>query len=437
MRILSILTPCLLIGGCVSADPHRFSCGDRLNRNMSEYPDIPVFAEIRRDAEDFPKASPTGGTIESVGGIEDYAVASALRAAIEKAAAPDLVETIGPDKSRPVGLLFLSGGGQWGAFGAGYLNAWRKDETRFPQLIGITAISTGAMQSLFVAAGDYEGLEKAYSIGDQSDLATDGGIGGLLRGGSMYDTEPLRKRIEATLCPPSADGRCPMLESIAKEGRPMLVIGMVEANSGRLMTVDVTAMVRAHYAGAKTSDTDMARCVTGIALASSAVPGQLRPVQIDGTTYVDGGVRSSVFARFLADTAQSAAVDDKPHIWVIRNGPTVVSPDKRLDTDPDVAEVDDEPNVLRVAKRSYSTIVNQNEVTSIALLRQIYRHDQISLATADGYQSINPAAAACRRSPEQEERVFDPAFMRCLIDWGRAKYRAPGWIDLPPLPDAR
>ena len=53
----------------------------------------------------------------------------------------------------------MAKGGAWGAFGAGYLGALgRRDWTV------VTGISTGALQGLFVAAGDYPALAKAYAI---------------------------------------------------------------------------------------------------------------------------------------------------------------------------------------------------------------------------------------------------------------------------------
>lgn len=446
MRILLVMVACLGASACVSTAPLKFTCGDRFARHTSAYPDLPLVAEIHRDARDFDAPDTQPVFFEMEGGAFDDGqpamfvpteASLALRDAVESADKATPGDDGESRIERPYGLLFLSGGGQWGAFGAGFLNAWHADKQAFPRITAITAISTGAMQSLFVAAGEYDGLVDAYTITDQSQIARGRGLVGLFRRGSLFDTASLRERIESTLCPSSeGGGRCPMLEAIAAEGSPHLLIGMVEAKSGNLLVTDVTAMVRDHYTQRDGSDRDLAQCVTGVAMASSAVPGQLSPVQIDGTTYVDGGVRSSVFAKLVGGSAMAARVAHKPKIWVIRNGPTIVAPDEGAKGDPALARVDADPSVINVGKRSYSTIVNQNEVNSIALLRQIYPREDMSLATADGYLSLNPQAPRCQRDAGQEDRVFDPGFMACLVEWGRTKYVSPGWITLsPPQPE--
>ena len=162
-----------------------------------------------------------------------------------------------------------------------------------------------------------------------------------------------------------------------------------------------------------------------------------RPVQIDGHTYVDGGVRSSVFeagvgrrlSRFTAKTASAA-----PHIYVMRNGPTIVFRDANDPGKPGVAAVDARPDIMRVGMRAYSTLVNQNELMSIASLRLNYPRGPISVISADGFNApMNPKPCGPR-----PEALFEARFMHCLIDWGAYKARfGPGWISLRELDAAR
>jgi predicted patatin/cPLA2 family phospholipase len=59
----------------------------------------------------------------------------------------------------------LSGGGQWGAFGAGYLDQARRNGT-LPEFSYVSGVSTGALQSLFVSIGTpdaYAMLLDAYA----------------------------------------------------------------------------------------------------------------------------------------------------------------------------------------------------------------------------------------------------------------------------------
>ena len=356
-------------------------------------------------------------------------------------------------------ILVLSGGGQWGAYGAGFLS---QERTRADWDL-VTGISTGALQALFVGASEYEGLAAAYDIGDESDLATKNRLFAFLETGSQYSTLALRGRVMETLL--DAD-RGNLLERIAHGDGPPVEIGIVHAGTGDFVIVRVTDMIRDLYPSEGASDfaarrNALAECVTGVALASSAVPLQLTPVQIDGETYLDGGVRASVFASSLSSRAQlgyalsvsSAAgrdpqgygVDGRglatrvpagvepPQFYVIRNGPTVVPEDDRKGEKPVLANgekdprpflVDENPSAYRTALRGYATLVNQNELTSIATLLLEYPQAPLLFTSADGYDWQK--SSACPERPK--DAYFAPEFMRCLLAWGRERAigEAPG-----------
>src|SRR5438128_4517469 len=66
-----------------------------------------------------------------------------------------------PDGST-IDLLIISGGGDWGAFGAGVLKGWGRlhgDEAR-PQFDVVTGVSTGALIAPFAFLGDDESIER-------------------------------------------------------------------------------------------------------------------------------------------------------------------------------------------------------------------------------------------------------------------------------------
>jgi predicted acylesterase/phospholipase RssA len=302
----------------------------------------------------------------------------------------------------------------------------------------VTGISTGAIQGLFVANQDWSGLARAYTIAAQSDLAIAKGELGLLTMGAQFDTEPLRRKIVAYLTT-DAFAR---LKGLGQGPGPHLLIGMVRARDGALLVVDIRQAVANFYAADAAPDAAaqarLADCVTGVVMASAAVPAQLRPVRLalagaGPATHVDGGVRSSVFAALVGETAQALAADKDQRvdveIDVIRNGPTVVF----AETDPAgrPPPVDRKPSVLAVGKRAYTTIVNQVEVASIALLRLLFPHGTIRVITADGFN--NPADNPEPRPRPPEDHVFDPEFMRALIAWGRrraGREGGPEWIAL-------
>lgn len=425
MRAILVLPLALALGGCIKlgAKPMTFTCGNLLTENIQTYHSTPLFAELQRDAgNDDP--IPGAALLEAVQGppqdtidVRTDPVVLALGRRSE-----GLIED-----NRPPAMLMLSGGGSWGAFGAAFLNRYgRKDWNT------VAGISTGAMQGLLVAAGDYERMVREYNIKVQEDLALTNGLLGMVRKGSEYDLRPLHGKVMAYLL--DAGGGETALARMAREGSPELFVGMVEARSGDLKVVAVTKMVRSVLHGPNATPEQvgkLASCVAGVTLASSSIPVRLTPVQIDGRTYMDGGVRASVFdtgmaRRHAAFQAMRGPRAQPSEIYVIRNGPTVVFRDG-LDEKLGIPRVDARPDLLRVGMRGYSTIVNQSELMSVASLRLNYPKGPIRVMTADGFNSPAMNPHPCGPRPDA---VFHPGFMACLIRWGDTKAQTAKWIEL-------
>lgn len=433
MRSVALLFT-VFLGGCVhlGAEPIDANCGDLLDGNIETYQSTPLFAELQRDAgfDECPNDQSGRADCSGVKALHLTApeaisdsdpIVQALQswsAGTDKSVAPSANGRGG------VPVLMLSGGGAWGAFGAGYLDALPRRDWAV-----VTGVSTGALQALYVAAGDYTELASAYRIQHQDELATSNGLG-ILSKGSQYNTTPLHQKILGYLLP--VEGQSPIIRML-EPGRPALSIAMVEARSGDLKVVHVTRLLKA----ALGNETDTgsaevqraAQCVAGIALASSAIPVRFSPVRIDGHTFVDGGVRSSVFDSGIGRRMEAFASSGTatPHLFALRNGPTIVFRDASDRDHPGVSEVDQRPDILRVGMRGYSTIVNQNELMSIASLRLNYPRGPISVISADGFNApMNPKPCGPR-----PEALFAPVFMDCLVDWGRHKARVgPHWIEL-------
>lgn len=427
MRSLIILPIALATGGCLhlSAKPMAFRCGSLLTDNVQTYQSTPLLAELQRDAgqDDGPLTAsaaenmPLGAEAADID-VENDPVVKAL--ARPTRAAPN------SRSSGPPATLMLSGGGSWGAFGAGFLQAHGRSDWQV-----VTGVSTGSLQGLFVAAGDYDRMASEYAISKQEELARTNGILAMLAKGSEYDLAPLRGKLLDYLL--RTDGAELPFVRMARPDAPQLFVGMVEARTGDLKVVSLTDMIRSVYRGAaKPTDEEVARladCVAGVALASSSIPVRLTSVQIDGRTYMDGGVRSSVFDAGIAKrSALVGARGVRPEIYVLRNGPTVVFRDS--ENEDRIPKVDARPDLLRVGLRGYSTIVNQSELMSIASLRLNYPRGTIRVMTADGFNSpMNPKPCGPR-----PEAVFEPRFMACLIRWGSFKAKpVPRWIELSPI----
>src|ERR1043166_5730469 len=73
-----------------------------------------------------------------------------------------------PGGPRPtIDMLVISGGGDWGAFGAGVLKGWGRVKGEFarPQFDAVTGVSTGAMIAPFAFLGDDEAIERLAAEG--------------------------------------------------------------------------------------------------------------------------------------------------------------------------------------------------------------------------------------------------------------------------------
>src|SRR5436190_10724126 len=98
----------------------------------------------------------------------------------------------------PAYFLAISGGGDNGAYGAGFLNGWTAAGTR-PEFKFVTGVSTGALIAPFAFLGpkyDYV-LEKVYTTSSQKDIFMKRGWLKGLFGDSLADTRPLASVISS------------------------------------------------------------------------------------------------------------------------------------------------------------------------------------------------------------------------------------------------
>lgn len=456
---IALLIGGLSLAGC-STTPIMVACDPFRTQFTSAVPRSPVIAEIQLDV---PASGPPVLAAAQV--RDDTAAYAALIGQTLPDASPAALQ-----RGEPEGVLALSGGGQWGAFGAGYLDELDK-RGAMPRFRMITGVSTGALQALFVGASQAPGtnsqevlgqLVKEYTIKDEDEVVNRGGYVGAVFRGSVAKLDPLRRKIEAALCSkvpanPQSPDDCPLIKALGQRDAPVVMLGFVEAGSGEMQAVNVSAIARAATDSAAPDRLSMKaaqQCITGGALASVAMPFFYQQVQVtsdtpsrppartgtqsngpDTLTYLDGGVRQSVFlfeslkalamAEALKGTTTPATA--RP-VYVIRNGPTIAKVDDNADRP---------RGAIPTAERGYSLIVNQSEVTAIEAIRLRNPASAIWLATADGYDvpfDTSDNATGCRKS--DDKAMFDPAFMDCLQAFGRAKARdykgrPNGWIILP------
>lgn len=423
---LALLLAGLAIGGCATK-PMTVECDPFRARYAKPVPRSATMVEIQSGAEPVVGAQARNSLVASLD--------STLSAAFMR------------DGNQGPALLALSGGGQWGAFGAAYLEELDSQSgTKLPKFDIITGVSTGALQALFVGAAqaDENGraaylaeLTRQYSPESEREIAhrTHKYLAPIK--GAVAKLGPLRRRIEAALCTkspadPSAPGACPLIERLAAPGAPTVLLGFVAAATGEMQYINVTQIAREAVApapqGPRIDMTTAQQCITGGALASVAMPFFYQQVQVaslkpdsdepaEPVTYLDGGVRQSMFLveTTLAATelaARKRTASSAPLIHLVRNGPTVALPDP---------DADGKRDAISSAERGYSLIVNQSEVMAIETIRLRYAEADIKLATADGYDRPFPQGSTrfCRK--EDSEAMFEPGFMKCLQALGRHK----------------
>ncbi len=309
------------------------------------------------------------------------------------------------DPDGVLNILALSGGGAYGAFGAGVLAGWTETGTR-PEFDIVTGVSTGALISVFAFLGsDYDPqLSDLYTNVTNTDIFVDKGTVGFLDV-SLYDNDPLKKQIEQVITPD-------IIEKIAAEhakGR-RLYVATTNLDSGDLVVWDMGDI-------ASGGRTDPAQHFRKVLRASAAVPGFFPPEYIKPQrgvqlrqAHADGGVKSPVL---LSDFLFRSGVDDA-RLYVVIN-------DVLADHDPFAAV---EASVASIAQKSISIMLRE------LLLEKIYRGyvRALNSDTAFFLTSIPPKA-----DPHAGPLNFDPSFMRSLFDTGKARFSSQNpWDDHPP-----
>jgi len=313
-------------------------------------------------------------------------------------------------------FLALSGGGQWGAFGAGILNAWSESGTR-PMFQGVSGISTGAIIApfAFLGSGEDATLREIYSEYSTDQLVRETVLSGLISGTALADTAPLAKVIAKYVTPE-------LLERIAAEhakGR-QLFIGTTNLDAGRPVIWDIGAIAASGEPGALGLVRELIR-------ASAAIPVAFPPIFIDvvgpdGTKYdemhVDGGAASQV--TFVSPEIPIAEATRRVlgrnidrRLWVIVNN----------DLEPPHQVV--KPRITSIGGAAVSSLIRGSGTGDLYRLFAIAQRDEITFEA-----TWIPPEIPC---PDPKED-FDKAFMKCLYDFGGDYFRGGKlWRTKPPF----
>jgi hypothetical protein len=185
-------------------------------------------------------------------------------------------------------FLVISGGGDWGAFGAGVLKGWGrvKGDMARPHFDVVTGVSTGALIAPFAFLGDDESIERIVRLyrNPQKDIAVSRGwLFFLPDNPSFYTLPGLERDLRAAL-------DRPMIERIAAEGAGGrgLLVNTTNVDLGDSHPWDLIAAATAALAANREED------VHRILLASAGIPGAFPARRIGHYLYVDGAITGNI-----------------------------------------------------------------------------------------------------------------------------------------------
>jgi predicted acylesterase/phospholipase RssA len=326
---------------------------------------------------------------------------SPFYAALTAGSGETLIRQLERKRGHALNVLSLSGGGQNGAFGAGFLIGWRESGRR-PEFDIVGGVSTGALLATHALLGtpaDDAQLEAMYTQITKKDIYRDIGIFGLLSGAdSLSDTAPLRALIAKHITAETLKR-----VAAAYADNRLLVVGTTNIDYGQTWVWNMSMI-------AKDGNLKLYREVL---LASASFPIVFPPVEIDGHLFVDGAARSNVVIAGMAGTERP-----KPPLYGPGNVYLI-----------DNSRLKNPPEALRralgdVAATTVSVMMDQS--MSTALTRSYVG------ARVLGY-NFRMVAIPEDVKIGKDPLAFDPEQMRAAFDAGRALAKQPEpWSTVPP-----
>jgi len=223
-----------------------------------------------------------------------------------------------------IDILVVSGGGDWGAFGAGVLKGWGRvtdPAMRRPRFDIVTGVSTGALIAPFAFLGDDAAIDRVDELyrHPAPDWVDPRGFLTLLFGTDSLATLPgLERDMRAVI---DRDFLARVADS-GKDGR-LAFVSATNVDYGSVRAFELAGEARRAI-----DSGDLARFHT-ILFASSAIPGVFPPREIEGSLYVDGAMTGNILygAKLRGDRSlyarwtrrYSGLPMPKTRYWVIFN----------------------------------------------------------------------------------------------------------------------
>lgn len=338
--------------------------------------------------------------------INDYS--EELKFASDKRAKRLSIESRNP-KEQTYDILVLSGGGELGAFGAGFLKGWGSVKEKGyirPIFDSVSGISTGALIAPFAFIGSkqaYDKIVNLYRNPNDSLVVPRTLVSFMLGQGAYFDATILHNLIRKSI----SQDIISALAMGAKKHR-VLLVGATNLDYGVIRVWDLAEMA------AKLPITDAKREITKRLIASSAIPSAFPPVTINDYLYVDGGASMQVVSgiedrSWLYNEGDSGVINNHPtspikiRVWMIINNKLVMEPEVI------------QKNWSSIATRSLATLMRGSTLQTIqdaeTFVNLINKRDDFDVqmnyvAIPQNYKIIDTPA------------LFDKEKMRALVDLG-------------------
>ena len=305
-------------------------------------------------------------------------------------------------------ILMLSGGGQNGAFGAGFLRGWHgRSDNAMPQFDLITGISTGALQAPYALLGTaaaIDTLTELYRHAQDRVAPSIDWWSWLRKTGGLVTTKKFDRTLQQSV---NGEFRTQLRQAFGADRQVVFSTTDYDLGTGRTWSMaDVL----------DTTDAGLAR-IAMLLKAATAIPGIFPPVVVDGHVHGDGGVITNILPmlrlsdyEMLATALHARGVPNVTiRLYVVMNmwalpAPVILKPSSRK-------AINARTNALLFFTHQPQTLELLHALSSAVSGSIPGITMQFALATLASDQAVVPGA----------NKLFDRAFMHHLDSLGFAK----------------
>lgn len=320
---------------------------------------------------------------------------------------------------RRLDVLLLSGGGQNGAYGAGFLRGWqRRSDASMPRFDMVSGISTGALQAPYALLGTREALDTIsalYARAATSIAPTFDWWFWIRRTGGIVNTERFDRTLAQAI---DGDFRTELREAFADDRQ--IVFGTTDFDLGIGQLWSLGDELDSSEAGL--------RRARMLLKAATAIPAIFPPVMVDGHVHADGGVVENVLPvlgladyRRLGEALNARGLREVTvRLWVVLNvwshaDPRAIAPSKR-------GQMDARSTTLLFYLHQPSTLEKLDYLARAVSAEVPGLRLEMRVTAIPSEQSVAPGA----------DKLFNRSFMQHLDSLGFARAQSGSPWDVVP-----